>query len=211
MEIIPYPKCTKTTKFIGCYHKHRIGACTTTLSWLGHRPPPHGDAVGRPLPPTVYARASPHCLIPSPSEPSEANSSVAISLHDCLCSLCRCCITGKPPRRALSYPSRRPPQVEAKARRCHLPICCLSDGRLPTLVSPPQEPPHVHEAPRSLSRRPPPHLRPDVGGAPPPSPAIVEELPRLAPSSLNPSNRFTESPLTSSHCRRPPGRWPPPD
>jgi hypothetical protein len=87
----------------------------------------------------------------------------------------------------------------------------LSDGRPPsTLVSPPQELPHVHEAPRSSSRRPPPHLRPTAGGAPPPSCAVMEELPRLAPSSLNPSNRFIESPLTSSHRRRPPGHRPPP-
>jgi hypothetical protein len=123
----------------------------------------------------------------------------------------RRCPCGLHPRATL-----RRAAVHHKSRPKHIVVVrlygCLFDGRPPpTLVSPPQKLPHVHEAPRSSSQRPPPHLRPATDGAPLPLCVVVEELPRLAPSSLNPSNRFIESSLTSSHRRRPPGHQPPPN
>jgi hypothetical protein len=36
---------------LACAHAHMV-----TPWWLGHRPPPHTDAVGRPLPPTAHVR-----------------------------------------------------------------------------------------------------------------------------------------------------------
>jgi hypothetical protein len=134
---------------------------------------------------------------------SISRSSFAISLHGRLSSLCRRCIIGKPPRRAAMPPLK---QLSTTSRGRSAPMPSASTGASPTaghlrppptLLSPPQDPPRRHNVARPPSRLPPPCLRSAVGGAPPPARTTVEELPLCAASSLNPSNRITESPPCS--------------
>jgi hypothetical protein len=173
------------------------------MLWLGHRMPPHDDAVGRPLPPAVYARTPPCSPYPFPCRIGRSKIPilhrellsrhlaprlllllVPLMNHRQAAALSGRATTGEAVPTSLLHVHehcRTQATVRHKPRPkdaivVHL-YGCLSDGWLPpTLVSPPRESPHVHESPRSSSRRPPPPLRPAVGGAPLPSRADVEEL-----------------------------------
>jgi hypothetical protein len=83
-----------------------------------------------------------------------------------------------------------------------------------TLLRQPQDPPRLHDDPQPLYQCPPPPLQPTASGAPSLACAVVEELLWWAPSSPNPSNRFTASSSPSSchaHQSSPSGRWQRPD
>jgi hypothetical protein len=153
-----------------------------------------------PKSPSCSTVASAPCAVAA--SPASRRATTGEAVHTCLLHLHEWCCSQA--------------TIHHKPRPKHAVVVCLygylSDGRPPpTLVSAPQDPPQLHDAPWYLSRHPPPPLRPAISGAPPPSRAVMEELPRWAPSSSTPSNQFTESPPTSSHRHRPPIHQPQPD